>query len=233
MIAEDREYGTFESVTQAYQQIISHTLQLRRYEFETGCMIMFSANSGKCEMLSNGWISMISWTSETDTAGSLTLDICTEGGQCKTYSARGHILCSKNITSISQKNEGKEKVLTICHDNGKLHLTYITVLKSGLDCDIKDQKLEKLFEKEHAERKKQDDDYKKKALKQKDKRRSEQKILEDCDKKDEKKRMGDTEKRKLQEDRRNEKQDLKKRVDDTEKRKLEDDRRNEKQDLEG
>ena len=45
--------------------------------------------------------------------------------------------------------------------------------------------------------------------------------------------MDDTEKRKLQEDRRNEKQDLKKRVDDTEKRKLEDDRRNEKQDLEG
>ena len=56
MIAEDREYGTFESVTQAYQQIISHTLQLRRYEFETGCMIMFSANSGKCEMLSNDFM---------------------------------------------------------------------------------------------------------------------------------------------------------------------------------
>ncbi|ANC96543.1 U79 protein [macacine betaherpesvirus 9] len=210
MIADEREYGTFEAVTQAYQQIISHTLQLKRYEFETGCVIMFSSNSGKCEMLSNGWISIISWTSENDTSGSLTVDICTEGGQCKTYSAKGHILCSKNITSISQKTEGKETVFTVCHENGKLHLTYITVFRSNVEHEVKEQKADRQIHKERADRKKHDekkhDEESKKTLKQKEKRRLEQKTFEDCEKKDERKK--NEEDRKKDDERRNERNEL-------------------------
>nr|APO37003.1 protein UL112 [Human betaherpesvirus 6B]APO37089.1 protein UL112 [Human betaherpesvirus 6B]APO37173.1 protein UL112 [Human betaherpesvirus 6B]APO37260.1 protein UL112 [Human betaherpesvirus 6B]APO37346.1 protein UL112 [Human betaherpesvirus 6B] len=207
MYAEERGYGSFDNVIQAYEQIISQSLHLKRFEFDNGCFIEFLADSGTCETFSKGWISMIYWTSETDSMGSLTVDIGMDEGKCRTYRARGLLLCSKSITSISQNTEGRERILTVSHENGKLQITFVTIAKVSPEHELRnlgDLKFMEKFEKEcrALDRKKHDDDHRKRSGKQKEKRK-----VEDIDKKKEDEKRKQEEKKRNDEDKRPDKKD--------------------------
>lgn len=207
MYAEERGYGSFDNVIQAYEQIISQSLHLKRFEFDNGCFIEFLADSGTCETFSKGWISMIYWTSETDSMGSLTVDIGMDEGKCRTYRARGLLLCSKSITSISQNTEGRERILTVSHENGKLQITFVTIAKVSSEPELRnlgDLKFMEKFEKEcrALDRKKHDDEHRKRSGKQKEKRK-----VEDIDKKKEDEKRKQEEKKRNDEDKRPDKKD--------------------------
>uniref|UniRef100_Q96896-2 Isoform 2 of Protein U79/U80 n=1 Tax=Human herpesvirus 6B TaxID=32604 RepID=Q96896-2 len=207
MYAEERGYGSFDNVIQAYEQIISQSLHLKRFEFDNGCFIEFLADSGTCETFSKGWISMIYWTSETDSMGSLTVDIGMDEGKCRTYRARGLLLCSKSITSISQNTEGRERILTVSHENGKLQITFVTIAKVSSEPELRnlgDLKFMEKFEKEcrALDRKKHDDEHRKRSGKQKEKRK-----VEDIDKKKEDEKLKQEEKKRNDEDKRPDKKD--------------------------
>ncbi|CAA58371.2 putative replication protein [Human betaherpesvirus 6A] len=200
MYAEERAYGSFDDVMEVYQQIVTESIQLKRLHFGSGCLIEFLGDSGTCETFCGGWISMICWTSDTNSMGSLTVDIGIDDGKYKTYNARGFLLCSKSITSISQNTEGRDRILTVSQENNKLQITFVTLTKVFKEHDIRnlgDPKCIEKFEKEcrALDRKKHDDEHRKRSGKQKEKRK-----VEDTDKKKDDDRRKQEERKRNDED---------------------------------
>nr|APO38462.1 protein UL112 [Human betaherpesvirus 6A] len=200
MYAEERGYGSFDDVIEVYQQIVTESIQLKRLHFGSGRLIEFLGDSGTCETFSNGWISMICWTSDTNSMGSLTVDIGLDDGKYRTYSARGFLLCSKSITSISQNTEGRDRILTVSQENEKLQITFVTLTKVFKDQDIRNLGDLKCMEKTEKEcraldRKKHDDEHRKRSGKQKEKRK-----VEDTDKKKDDDRRKQEERKRNDED---------------------------------
>lgn len=130
MSADERCYLTFEGVNRTFHQIVNRLYDIRHYDFDRLFCMEFKGGSGKCTVMNKGWMSVFCCTSDNETIGSLTMDICSEENICRTFDMRGHVMCNKNFTSVDEKTEnGTENILTISAEAGKLTAIYYSISK--------------------------------------------------------------------------------------------------------
>lgn len=130
MSADERCYATFDNVSRSYHQVVNHWYDIRKYDFESLTWMEFKGGDvGQCDVWSKGWLSIFSYVPESDTIGTLTVDIGTEEKRCKTFSLRGHVINNKGFMSIAETDNGRERICTFSFESTKITATFISIGK--------------------------------------------------------------------------------------------------------
>ncbi|APZ76310.1 hypothetical protein MRV_0099 [Murid herpesvirus 3] len=150
MATNTRCYINFVNPVQTFHQSVNNHYQLKRFDFLSASIINISDGSITNDKFDNGWISILSCSSEQDN-GVLIMDIIGPNDRLKVFTVKGAVQASKNSFSAVEKadpaNGHKEQILSITCEQQKLSLIYYGIDNASKNEDFNTEDYKKNDEK--------------------------------------------------------------------------------------